>query len=78
MGTSPLMAAAEARRYVLLEMLLRRGADPNLQRTDSEETVSHCLLKNYRENKEQTLRLLVMLKDRADFRLGGGKMGSVI
>lgn len=78
MGSSPLIAAAEGRRYALVEMLLRRGADPNLQRRESEETVAHCLLKNYRENKEQTLRLLLMLKDKANFHLGGGKNGTVL
>lgn len=73
-----MMAAAEGRRYSLVEILLRRGADANLQRRDTEETAAHCLLKNYKENREQTLRLLVMLKDKANFHLGGWKTGTVL
>jgi hypothetical protein len=30
------MEAAEGGKYALAEMLLKRGADPNLQRKDSE------------------------------------------
>lgn len=71
------MAAAETRRYTVLEMLLRRGADVNLQRKDTEETVSHCLLKSYKENKDQILKLLLLIKPKANFHLVG-KSGSVI
>lgn len=64
------MEAVERRQFGVVEVLLRGGADPNLQRRESEETVSHCALRSYRENKEQVIRLLLLLlRHKANFHL---------
>jgi hypothetical protein len=54
----------------MVEMLLKRGADADLQRKDSEETIAHFMLKGYHENKEPTIRiLLLLLRHKANFLL---------
>jgi hypothetical protein len=50
--SSPVLDAAERADYRLLAVLKRAGANFCAAKTQTEETVLHCLLKNFSKDEE--------------------------
>lgn len=67
-GATLLNEAVDTLRISTIELLLRKGANPNTKLKDTGNTVSHELLKYCLNNREAVLSILLLLaKYKANF-----------